>query len=264
MIREPVNRYLSEWKHVQRGATWRRSKHICNGRAPSKVELTPCYTDIDWSEVSLDEFMNCSSNLANNRQTRMLADLTIVDCYNVSFPGRSGKMLHSAETNLQNMSFFGLLEHLTMTQYLFHRTFGLIFTELWIPLNLTHSRLSPVSVSTQNNLLKINNLDVQLYRFAERLFFDRLLTRLLEDRTRIENCCQDLSLKVDWFRLENVKKGSLYIQESSELFNGILRELLILDGSKPPSDLVLEERRHKWRNKIWNDMQSDLDLNEDR
>ena len=32
MIREPLHRFLSEFRHVQRGATWKASRHSCDGR----------------------------------------------------------------------------------------------------------------------------------------------------------------------------------------------------------------------------------------
>lgn len=34
-----------------------------------------CYEAETWENVTLDEFMACKSNLATNRQTRMLAGL---------------------------------------------------------------------------------------------------------------------------------------------------------------------------------------------
>uniref|UniRef100_A0A3Q3XDK1 Heparan-sulfate 6-O-sulfotransferase n=1 Tax=Mola mola TaxID=94237 RepID=A0A3Q3XDK1_MOLML len=68
MLRDPVSRYLSEWKHVQRGATWKTALHMCDGRSPTQDELPNCYSGDDWSGVTLTEFMNCPSNLANNRQ----------------------------------------------------------------------------------------------------------------------------------------------------------------------------------------------------
>lgn len=35
----------------------------------------------DWQDVSFTEFTSCPSNMANNRQTRMLADLKLINCY---------------------------------------------------------------------------------------------------------------------------------------------------------------------------------------
>ena len=72
-LREPTARYLSEFRHVQRGATWKSATLMCGGRA--WAELMPrCYTDEDWSDVELEEFMACRHNLAVNRQTRMLGE----------------------------------------------------------------------------------------------------------------------------------------------------------------------------------------------
>lgn len=57
--------------------------------------------------------MACSYNLANNRQTRMLADLSIVGCYNstLSSTDKDRLMLASAKHNLQFMPFFMLTEY---------------------------------------------------------------------------------------------------------------------------------------------------------
>lgn len=57
--------------------------------------------------------MECPYNLARNRQTRMLADLSIVGCYNstLSKTDRDRLMLASAKHNLQFMPFFMLTEY---------------------------------------------------------------------------------------------------------------------------------------------------------
>ena len=47
-LRNPVRRFISEYKHVQRGATWRSSRHLCSGRPPSYDELPPCYNGTNW------------------------------------------------------------------------------------------------------------------------------------------------------------------------------------------------------------------------
>ena len=83
-----VSRYLSEYRHVKRGATWKTAGHGCRGVSWTEV-IPKCYDededgDGDWVGVSLDEFMTCPDNLARNRQTRMLADLDLVNCYNTT------------------------------------------------------------------------------------------------------------------------------------------------------------------------------------
>lgn len=64
--------------------------------------------------MGLDEFAACESNLATNRQTRMLSDLALIGCYNktsMSSRKRDRIMLASAKRNLVAMSYFGLTEY---------------------------------------------------------------------------------------------------------------------------------------------------------
>lgn len=63
---------------MQRGATWKGSRHFCKGKAATDEEIPSCYEGDNWEGVQLDEFVDCDSNLAGNRQTRMLADLELV------------------------------------------------------------------------------------------------------------------------------------------------------------------------------------------
>src|SRR3954471_23245399 len=61
-------------------------------------------------------------------QTRMLADLTLVNCYDASTmesESREGVMLESAKSNLKAMAFFGVKERMNESQYLFERLFAL-------------------------------------------------------------------------------------------------------------------------------------------
>lgn len=114
LLREPISRYMSEYRHVRRGATWKGSRHWCLGRQATASELPPCYKGKDWLDVDLDQFAGCESNLAANRQTRMLADLALVGCYNKSsMPAheRDRVMLTSAKRNLAAMAYFGLTEY---------------------------------------------------------------------------------------------------------------------------------------------------------
>lgn len=119
ILREPVVRYLSEFRHVQRGATWKTARHWCLGRQASASELPPCFNGETWVGVNLEEFMDCDSNLATNRQTRMLSDLALIGCYNKSsMPAhdRDRIMLASAKRNLAAMSYFGLTEYQKVTK----------------------------------------------------------------------------------------------------------------------------------------------------
>lgn len=169
-------RYLSEWRHVQRGATWKASKHICDGRLPTLTELPSCYTGDDWSGCTLEEFMACPYNLANNRQTRMLADLSLVGCYNLSIMSENQRwavLLESAKRNLRNMAFFGLTEYQRKTQYLFEHTFRLSFIAPFTQLNGTRAASVEVEPETQRRIRELNQWDVELYEYARDLFLQR-------------------------------------------------------------------------------------------
>ncbi|XP_062380867.1 heparan-sulfate 6-O-sulfotransferase 2 isoform X2 [Sardina pilchardus] len=176
ILRDPVWRYLSEWRHVQRGATWKASVHWCDGRAPTLAELPSCYSGDDWSGCSLEEFMGCPHNLANNRQTRMLADLSLVGCYNLTAMSdheRGAMLLESAKRNLRRMAFFGLTEYQRKTQYLFEHTFRLAFIAPFTQLNGTRAASVEVAPETQRRIRQLNEWDVELYEYARDLFLQR-------------------------------------------------------------------------------------------
>uniref|UniRef100_A0A452TME8 Heparan-sulfate 6-O-sulfotransferase n=1 Tax=Ursus maritimus TaxID=29073 RepID=A0A452TME8_URSMA len=177
LLRDPVSRYLSEWRHVQRGATSKTSLHMCDGRTPTPEELPPCYEGTDWSGCTLQEFMDCPYNLANNRQVRMLADLSLVGCYNLSFipeGKRAQLLLESAKKNLRGMAFFGLTEFQRKTQYLFERTFNLKFIRPFMQYNSTRAGGVEVDEDTIRRIEELNDLDMQLYDYAKDLFQQRV------------------------------------------------------------------------------------------
>ncbi|XP_072482638.1 heparan-sulfate 6-O-sulfotransferase 2 isoform X1 [Notamacropus eugenii] len=176
ILRDPVSRYLSEWRHVQRGATWKASLHVCDGRSPTIEELPSCYTGDDWSGCSLKEFMDCPYNLANNRQVRMLSDLSLVGCYNLSVmpeEQRNKVLLDSAKENLKCMAFFGLTEFQRKTQYLFEKTFNMNFISPFTQYNNTRASSVEIDQQTQKRIEALNFLDMELYEYAKDLFLQR-------------------------------------------------------------------------------------------
>ncbi|NXM90325.1 H6ST2 sulfotransferase, partial [Oenanthe oenanthe] len=176
ILRDPVSRYLSEWRHVQRGATWKASLHVCDGRSPTTEELPSCYSGDDWSGCSLQEFMDCPYNLANNRQVRMLSDLSLVGCYNLSVmpeEQRNKVLLDSAKENLKRMAFFGLTEFQRKTQYLFEKTFNMNFISPFTQYNSTRASSVEIDRQTQQRIEALNFLDMELYDYAKDLFLQR-------------------------------------------------------------------------------------------
>ncbi|OQR80200.1 heparan-sulfate 6-O-sulfotransferase 1-like [Tropilaelaps mercedesae] len=129
-------------------------------------------------DVTFAEFVSCRNNLAINRMTRMLADLSLVACYNESAMPRAQRdalLLASAKSNLRKMAFFALCEFQKISQYLFERTFGLRFKQAFVQYNYTRSSLAIAEVSSADLELidQLNQLDMQLYAFAKDLLMER-------------------------------------------------------------------------------------------
>jgi len=207
-LRNPVNRYLSEFRHVQRGATWKTATNMCGGRSWASY-IPKCYQGEDWMDVELEEFMQCPFNLAVNRQTRMLADLELVHCYNKSAMDvrqREHIMLSSAKANLERMAYFGVTEQQKISQYLFEETFNLQFRTVFEQINATktHSSeaLASISPVVLDKISQLNRLDEELYQFATQLLqsrFDHMKTSdtfFKEHMARLENA-QKVLIDVD-------------------------------------------------------------------
>jgi heparan sulfate 6-O-sulfotransferase HS6ST1 len=206
-----VSRYLSEFRHVQRGATWRNSRHWCGGHVPTEQELPRCYKGTTWRGVSLDEFLACPYNLAANRQTRMMADLALIGCYNRSYmteEQRDTVLLSSAKRNLAAMAFFGLTEYQKMSQYVFEETFNLRFAVPFEQHNATVSSttLTGLSPSQLKLVEQVNALDIELYNFAKKLMYNRF-SRLRDRDNQFEEHYSHLGelpgRDFNWEKLEN-------------------------------------------------------------
>lgn len=228
MLRDPVSRYLSEWKHVQRGATWKTALHMCDGRPATQDELPACYSGDDWTGVPLADFMNCPSNLANNRQVRMLADLSLVGCYNMSSMSeleRGHVLLASAKANLRNMAFYGLTEFQRKTQYLFERTFGLRFIRAFTQINSTRAASVGISEKVRWRIEGLNALDVELYEYAKELFLRRYQYQRqqqhLEERLRRRQLRQHRQRlhRTYWAQLLRLGAGAEEDEDQNEVVN---------------------------------------------
>lgn len=185
LLRHPVLRYLSEYLHVQRNATW-SSRHMCGGKAISIKDMPPCYPGYyqgkPWPNLTLSSFVSCESNWGNNRQTRMLANLEEVHCFDrsaMSWEERDRRLLESAKTNLKSIAFFGLTEYLPESCRLFEETFGVKFAVLPEQRSVSEIHSAPMltdlwtSTNLYRAILQANHLDVQLYEFALGLFSER-------------------------------------------------------------------------------------------
>lgn len=173
LLRDPVSRYLSEWQHQKRGEHWEDAKLRCDGRRVSLFEVRPCFQDT-WEGVSLDEFMQCRDNLATNRQTRMLADLTQSECYKKSkLIEKDALRLESAKQNVEQMAFFGLTKYQKETQKLFEKTFNMKFK---VDFKRLDDDMADIFVSEDEFLKMMSyiDLDIQLFLYAKDLFLQKV------------------------------------------------------------------------------------------
>ena len=191
ILRHPVLRYMSEYLHVKRNATWAK-RRICGGKKVNTVsEMPPCYPGYygrkPWVNVTIEKFMACSSNWANNRQTRMLSDLESLGCYSNKLHPPDEKdrlMLQSAKDNLRDFAFFGLTEYQQETRLLFEKLFGIQLKLETQQRAMSSLHSAPILQDLWNNselynkIAKVNKFDMELYEYALELFSERVKTTL--------------------------------------------------------------------------------------
>ena len=132
------------------------------------------------TNITLEFFMNCAGNLANNRQTRMLADFRGLQCDKVNssstFETMQRRMLESARRNLAQFHFFGLTEYQTENQILFENTFRVKFRKPGLTMKKSNANnlISKINQDQLERVQKLNSLDIELYEFGKKIFFSRL------------------------------------------------------------------------------------------
>ena len=116
-----------------------------------------------------------------NRMTRMLANLSLSDCYrpksNKTQKERDEIMLASAKANLAQFTAFGLTEYPEETQALIGKSVsGMKFKSPLARDPDINNGTSYVILSDTvwNKMVDVNHLDVRLYQYAKDLFFQRL------------------------------------------------------------------------------------------
>eukprot|EP00111_Clytia_hemisphaerica_P015561 TCONS_00045936-protein len=177
LLREPVDRYLSEFRHRQRGASWEGSAINCKGKS-FEGQNPRCYDGEIWLDLTLEKFLACPHNLAANRQTWMLSNVSDISCSVKSLMTKVNyqqRLLSIAKQTISEIAFFGLLEYPRESQFVFEKTFGLEFDE---PFQLWDTGFAKVYIDGVNKELiekvkKKNSLDVELYKFAKLVFFER-------------------------------------------------------------------------------------------
>ena len=160
--------------------------------------------------MPLSDFISCPHNLAVNRQTRMLADLNLVNCYNTTamdHDKRDKILLASAKANLEKMAYFGLTEEQEISQYLFEETFNLRFKSDFDQLDKsdTHSghSIDKLDDAVIDKIKNLNKLDLELYKFAKQLLKERFDAIKNEDDTYEEHIKLHKDKEFSWEDIED-------------------------------------------------------------
>lgn len=167
-LRHPLNRFISEFRHVQRGATWKASKYHCQFRGTQS-----CYeSQKDWSNATLEEFLGCKHNMAINRQTKMLANYDELTCNNSTY---EENLLSSAKATVRRLAYFGICDRQRESQLIFEKTFNLKFRRDFRQSedNKTQVMISKLPGDIVDQIIRVNNLDMRLYDYALSLFANR-------------------------------------------------------------------------------------------
>ena len=167
-LRDPVTRFLSEFRHAQRGGSWEFENVKCKKK-------TQCHENA----LSLKNFLECQWNPAVNRQTRMLADFRSVDCeshFSMPKDTRDSFLYKSAAEVLRKMVFFILIDKPEESQFMFEKTLSVKLKTDWHLLDTGYSKeyMKNISLADIRQIEEVNYLDVKLYRYAKQLFSKRL------------------------------------------------------------------------------------------
>ena len=184
-LRHPILRYISEYLHFHRNATW-AARHKCKGKLVPLEDMPPCYPgfydSVPWPNLNLSSFLSCESNWANNRQTLMLADMEATNCFDKKSIGKEEwerKLLESAKKNLESFVFFGITEYMDESLRMFENYFNMTFPSRLPTRNLGDLISAPMMLGLLRNpahltaIHKVNSLDVALYEHALKLFEGR-------------------------------------------------------------------------------------------
>ena len=179
LLRDPIHRFISEFRHIQRGASWDAAASLCQGRTLAS-QIPSCFKGSLWLNLSIDMFLSCPQNLGFNRQTWMLSNISEISCNPIELlynENLHDKMLSIAKENLASMAYFGLLEYPIESQFVFEKTFQLEFKEPFQTWNTSYAKeyLKNFNLSSKmkEKIRNVNKLDIKLYNYAKEILFER-------------------------------------------------------------------------------------------
>jgi hypothetical protein len=181
-LREPIDRYISEWKYISKGLPF----NIKSYKTFCKIENDLCFDkDSKVKDLTLERFIKCPTNPANDRMSRMLAyyNYTEGECYGEGL--EPNEMLERAKKTIDNLYYFAINEYYDESVLLFERTLSgtrsnnkkyFKFAQGSISKHDTFAdkHINVLSNETIQMITNNNLLDIQLYNYALGVFMNRL------------------------------------------------------------------------------------------
>ncbi|XP_048238310.1 heparan-sulfate 6-O-sulfotransferase 1-A-like isoform X2 [Haliotis rufescens] len=175
LLRYPAHHFYHEWNEVKKHG-WPKWSQVPSDKLNHASR--ECRAMSKGKDVSFKHFTGCPQNPAINRQTQMLANMSLDECLSTTKMSERqcyDKMLSSAKDALKHMAFFGITEYSYMTQVLFEETFKLKVVGKYVlpPHMHKHMNSSDISREEFEAISTLNKYDFLLYDHALELFFER-------------------------------------------------------------------------------------------
>jgi hypothetical protein len=153
-----------------------------------KTEIQKCelryfeehFGKVKLSNLSIDQFI--LYKIASNRQTRMLATFdsgfSACDYFELENNSLDNQVFKKAKENLHSLSFFGLAEFQDLNRVLFQKIFK-GRAKIGDNIQQINNSAGIVGIKFLNEVMlekikKVNYLDIKLYKYAKKNFFNRL------------------------------------------------------------------------------------------
>jgi hypothetical protein len=180
-LRDPINRYISEWQNLRRGGLW----NIKSYKLFCQIRRDLCFdTKKKAQNLSLESFISCANNPANNRQTKMLAlyNFKNNECFGEGVSDND--LLQRAKLTIDNLYYFGLNEYQKESAELLIKVMSCSWDEdkliykfnegIYQKKTISESKLRYIEPAIIEKIKKNNQLDIQLYNYAKKIFFQKL------------------------------------------------------------------------------------------
>ncbi|XP_071104180.1 heparan-sulfate 6-O-sulfotransferase 2-like [Haliotis cracherodii] len=175
LLRYPAHHFYHEWNEVKKHG-WPKWSQVPLDKLHNASR--ECRAMSKGKDVSFQTFAGCPQNPAINRQTQMLAKMSLDECLSTTKMSERqcyDKMLSSAKDALKHMAFFGISEYSYMSQVLFEETFQLKVVGKYVLPPHMQTFMSSYDISREefDAISTLNKYDFLLYDYALELFFER-------------------------------------------------------------------------------------------